>query len=522
MPVASRVVACARPYSFYFGLIEPLWRSEASIDLPIHRLTTLARKQGAKTLVVEDAAEALSVRAEIDAIDEHEGGGGAAEALKLTFLRCEPSEHLAPTADDVIGQCVVVNYRAPGGVQYVASFVLEALFALPRLQDGMPLLNNFVSRTGSFPITVLDKELSIDSVCYAQQNSVTSVCAHACLYMVERTLFPNRAPPLSCTVNSELGEKAIEGMLPTEMAQALRDRTGLQVSLVSCEGLTPAEYVSILTAATESGDLALLVFKTGADDLADGRTLPTNHVVVVLGHTRNSDEWHPQAIPEYSGLPSAPYCPASSWVDHFLIHDDNFGPYFTLSSRALESDPTVRADAVLLIREHACTIEAHTAEAAAATFLSFMLPTLSSETSGNRWLELAARRRDAFVTRPILVTRHAYLEHLGDLVRQEESRPPTDAVMKTLGELPDFFWMVEFTIPDLLAGNRTKLGEVLVEAVWNDAVESRRSLMVLGMRAPSRLLVANRATSPASMSVQPFPLAGHGDIYVQQPHFHQW
>ncbi|KQM86688.1 hypothetical protein ASE70_17460 [Sphingomonas sp. Leaf22] len=77
--------------------------------------------------------------------------------------------------------------------------------------------------------------------------------------------------------------------------------------------------------------------------------------------------------------------------------------------------------------------DGRTAEAAAATFLSFMLPTLSSKTAGNRWLELAARRRDAFVTRPILVTRDAYLDHLGDLVRQEGA-PPTDAVMRTLGQ----------------------------------------------------------------------------------------
>jgi hypothetical protein len=522
LPVASRIVACGRPFSFYFGLIEPLWRTSASVDLPIHRLTTLARKQGARTLVVEDASSMPSVRAEIGALDKHHGGGGAAEALKLSFLRCDlVDDHVTPSEADVIGQCVVVNYRAPGSIEFVSSFVLEALFALPRLGNDLPLLNNFISRTGLFQVMILDWAIPISCVSYAQQNSITSVCAHACLYMVERTLFPDRDPSLSCAVSGVIGDDAIEGMLPGEMAQALRDRTGQQVSEISCEGLTPAEYVSILTAATESGDIALLVFKTGAVADAVGQTRPTNHVVVVLGHTRNSDEWHPQAIPEYSGLPSAPYCPASSWVDHFLIHDDNFGPYFTLSSRALESDPTVRAEAILVVRDYECTIEAHTAEAAAATFLSIMLPTLSPEITGNPWLDLVTRRRDAFVTRPILISRRQYVDHLRSLVSHDGSTV-TQASLTSLEELPEHFWMVEYTIPDLLAGNRTKLGEVLLEATWNDAVESNRSLMVRGMRAPSRLLIANSTSTPPSMSVRPFPLASHGDIYVGRPHPHQW
>jgi hypothetical protein len=523
LPVASRIIECDRPFSFYFGLIEPHWQARASVDLPIHRLTTLARKQGARTVVIEDAAIVPHVIAEIDAIDAHHGGGGAAEALKISFLRCELiNGNVTASPPDVIGQCVVVNYRAPGNVEFVASFVLEALFALPTLADGLPLLNNYVSRAATFPIHILDQELEIAAVCYAQQNTITSVCAHACLHMVERTLFPKRAPPVSSEINTLVGNDAIDGMLPQEMAKALRSRTGSHVREISCEGLTSPEFVSILTAATESGHLALLVFKTGASPDGNAHSAgPTNHVVVVLGHTRNSDEWHPQAIPEYSGLPSAPYCPASGWVDHFLINDDNFGPYFTLSSRALESDPTVRAEAILVVQGFATNIDAHTAEAAAATFLSIMLPTLSPETAGNRWLDLVTRRREAFVTRPILLRREQYVEHLRCLV-SHDGATVVQADLESLEALPDHFWMVEYTIPDLLAGNRSKLGEVLVEASWNDDVESRRSLMIRGLRAPSRLLIADHGSPEPSMTVRPFPLASHGGIYVNQPHGHEW
>ena len=62
-------IDCAPPYSFYFDLVGSYWRSGAGNNLPLHRLCTLARKQGAACLVIESALSRVDVRAELDALD---------------------------------------------------------------------------------------------------------------------------------------------------------------------------------------------------------------------------------------------------------------------------------------------------------------------------------------------------------------------------------------------------------------------------------------------------------------------
>ena len=144
--------------------------------------------------------------------------------------------------------------------------------------------------------------------------------------------------------------------------------------------MEPAEYVSVLTSAADSGEIALLVFNTGPEvdeeDPADPVALSNSHVVVVYGYTRNSDEWHPQAIPAYAqvGAPAAGHCPSSAWVDHFIIHDDNYGPYLALSSQALETHPNVKADTILIVRRISTEVHAHIAEAAAGIVLAQSTP----------------------------------------------------------------------------------------------------------------------------------------------------
>jgi len=524
---------CAPPFSFYFRLIAPYWRARPVEYGPLHRLTSLARKQGAQRVVIQDAAIIPSVAEELDDLDAACGGGGSAEAIAFSFFSEAFSEDDFGEIPDasLIGRCILINYRRPEDEDFSKTYIYEAIFTTPRISDGsQSLLNNFINTEATFKIEILGREFPVTGIYYTQQNGITSVCAHASIKMVVRTLHPDQPTPTNRTINKLiLPDNVLEGVLPSKMAAVIEELAGVSVNVLSCEKVDP---VSILAAATESGDLALLVFKTGVpspvptghrDDAPtigrrDLRQRTMNHVVVVFGHTRNSDEWHPQAIPVYAALPYAAYCPSSSWVDHFVIHDDNFGPYFTLSSRALENDLTVQAKTILVIRRQPCHISASSAESTASTVLAHMLPTIEAVQSDS-WLHLTIGRPRTFVTRPVLVTKENYLAHVANMEAHDGSRA-TESDIAALQGIPDLFWMVEFTLADLFTGNRSKLGEVLIEALRTDEHLLDRRRRVIGIRLPNILLL--RDADQISMPVRPFSIASHVGIYMHRPHDHQW
>ena len=441
--MGAHIVECASPYSFFFRLVEPFWKAPTS-SRSLHRLATLARKQGARALIIDDASQIDSVRAEITTLDEVMGSGGAAEAILLTFLSEIPVNDCidSVSSKSVIGQCILINYKQNGAGEFETSFIYEAIFRTPSLASTEPLLNNFINCEATYQVSVRERVFEVRGLSYAQQNGVTAVCAHACIRMTMRTLFPDRDPPSAKEINALLGEEQpMEGMRPAQIATVLDSLTGRKTTLIECDGLQPAEYVSALTAAADSGDFSLFIFATGvpenrpnsksaaptdqgddkfplkADASCDGpahaepieatQDEGESHVVMAFGYTRNSDEWHPQAIPEYGylGQTSAQYFPASSWVDHIVIHDDNFGPYYTLSTRVLEYDPTVPAIAIIVVPRLATNIDAHVAEDAAAQILAQAAQMFANDAPDNEWFHYMLRYKRPMVLRPVLLSR---------------------------------------------------------------------------------------------------------------------
>jgi len=169
-------------------------------------------------------------------------------------------------------------------------------------------------------------------------------------------------------INVHLGiAPPITGLQLSQITDILSKVAGAYSAIIDCSTLPPPLFVSALAAYIESGFIALLVFTTAGS---------TEHVVTVFGHARNSDQWHPQAIPAYGGPSSAPYLPGSAWISQFLIHDDNFGPYYTLSTRALTEIASVKAHYIIPVLPFAPTIPPHLAEIFGSILLQNNLPAL--------------------------------------------------------------------------------------------------------------------------------------------------
>ena len=473
---------CTPPFSFYFDVIDAYWRAKTD-PLPLHRACTLGRKQGATYCVVASAFERSDIIDEIDDLDASFGGGGAVEALAIAFFRTEVSPEAIDDVSDgaLLGQVTVINYREPGKSDFTQSYIYEAVFKPPALANGMALLNNFVCHKADFTVRVSGRDFTLSGIYYCQQNERTNVCAHASLRMALNSTgvlsqrVTNRA--INSSVNLDIPIKS--GLQIGQLQAVINHVPGIKAVVYPCQGLSPATYIANLTSVVESGNLALLAFSTG-----DGEA---DHVVTVFGHTRNSDEWHPQAIPAYTGPSSGRYYASSAWVDHFLIHDDNFGPYYTLSTRALEVDPKMRPICVIAVQAHEPNAPPAFAEGVASFILANLLPGLAGERS-EKWFEYITRRTQTYVLRTLLVSKANYLAHISGACGHDGGRY-SQADIDHFAFLPEFFWMVEFSLPALYTGNNSKLGEILLDA--NKVADPKKpETLFLGMRMPSLILTA--------------------------------
>jgi hypothetical protein len=472
----------------------------------------LARKQHASLLIIEDALPEQAVVHELDALDAAHGGGGTAEAITIAFFASHDGASLETAQDEeLIGALTVVNYKAPGAATFSISYVFEAAFRRPaskHLGEWRPLLNNFVFSSAPFEVRVRNRSFQVNGTYFSQQNEVTHRCAQSSLRMALNTISPTR-PFLSANdINKASGTLApASGLTVAELAQAINTLSpAVKAIAFNCTSMKWDEFATRASAFAESGVLALIVFSTGG---------PEQHVVTSFGYTMNTDEWHPHGLAAYSGHGSAPFYPSALWTDHLVIHDDNFGPYytFTMSKRALEMSPTMKARWMVALAPKAL----ETDPVLAQTIGAMATADAKSHLVGRgKWDTYLRSMSDRLVHRVTLVERCAYLAHLA--TEGHDGSKMTASEISNLSGLPDFFWMVEFSTVELFTGNHTKLGEVLVDAVNVDL--NNWPTMLLAVRWPG--VLALRDTSSGTFATLTVSSTSHMNVLSQLNHGSRW
>lgn len=528
----EKLLDCRVPFSFFFDLVHSHWRSAVpQSNLTLHRVCTLARKQQVTFALVECALHRKEVSAEIEDLDRHFGGGGTAEAISFAFFRGELKEVQDVDEKDLVGVATIINYKRPGEDIFHHSYVYEAVLAAPHTLDHtgerIGLLNNFIVRDEEFHRSIRGRMLKVRGVYFCQQNGRTHVCAHAGLRMTLNSGFPAHTFLTATEINQHVTFKLSDGGLAVgAIVDTIKRKTGSEPIVVDCSQMRSVDYLTILSALVESGCLVLMTFHTVNPSV--------EHVVTVFGYTRNSDEWHPQAIPLYSGAPSAPYYPSSSWIDHFLIHDDNMGPYYTLSSRVMESapqipsqqqaplpnnqapeaDPKIKPHWIIAANPTSAPIGPIYAQGLAASILSQSLPLLRTHGVKGRWFPYMANSNWRYVMRSLLVSRASYQEHLS-AISDHDGEKFKEHEIRLTDPLPDWFWMVEFSLPSLFTGNRTKLGEMFISAVD----DGNGVANVIGCRFPGLMIMVDAGGTQTATKLG---VTAHVPYFVAKHHGNEW
>lgn len=476
---AAIPIPVGKGHSFFSFIKNYCFSEIKSINRSIHRLCSLMRKMGVETAAIEDIDTTFpEISEECAALNiRHDGSAIEIKAFQITFIneKIGSVEKIREINDSqFLASVIIINFKNNNEWN---SYLFRAIVTIPGITketDRMPLLNNYIHVFKTFPceIRISDTQVhkfNIIGTYFSQQNSTTSVCGHAALCMAVNNTITFSGEFVSPEhINRSIGVDHKNrkfgpgtGLSIEDIRKAL-DSFGLEYAQMAFFEYPNFEYNEIVYRYLESGYPVLLIFTT-KDEL---------HVVTVIGHTLNSDLWRPEAEfaytkPVFATEDHIAYRSAAAWVDHFIIHDDNFGMYLCMPVESLKRitlpmhDPAFRACFAVMVIAPGVTTPAYEAEYASVKVSKDILLRHKNSKAGaiNDWLRLILLTDElklASVVRTMLINKEDYARNL-EYIDFEGKGFTDNEKAELIKDLPDFFWLSEITLPDLYTANKTKI-----------------------------------------------------------------
>jgi len=448
--------------------------------LALRRLFSLARKLEFKSVLIDEISESECslLEEENKALALRSPDYQKSEVHRISFFKCSAGE--APEQADFLGY-VVFKRDYYSSQKQPRAHVFESI-TVPHRQHGQ---NNFVHTGRQYKVNTSVGEFAVFGVLYAQQNDSTFVCAHVALRTVLASVLS--AGDISYgELNSLAGidhksktvGRGTGGLRAEEIEQILSSlKINFQkvVNEPKRNDILPRDYQRDLYGFIESGFPALVGFELAPKP---GSLDGDRHIIPVFGHTFNEDSWLPDAQRAYFGA-GLSYYPSENWLSTFVVHDDNFGPYFCLPRHFLKKD---NFRIIFGLTGRPVALRAIEAEAIGLKFCDAIQRSMPS--SGVEWYDRFSvySAKGWLVLRTLLMEKEKYLRHLEKMRTWGDKGLEPGLIQKIRARLPQTFWMVEASAPELFASSRRKLGEFLVQDKQSSAVPDLS--MLLGVRLP--------------------------------------
>jgi len=525
-------LCCKPPFSFYH-LIEKYWPSTEA-NRTLHRVFSLMRKMSARGLVVEDLARKGELDREAAAVEVRCGGPVEFQAWRFSFFGCALTRDYLPYAsdEDYLGYAVFISMKLPNGAY--RRYVYESVISEPAFHTdstapfGNALPAHYTHCIRRYSAWVAGHRFTVSGSFFSQQNGLTHVCGQAALRWLLNNL-PERAEEIVSYegINQDLGidhkmrrvgqygeETEVKGLDFVDFLKVVGAHEYKYIlARYQDPAGTPQPYWRFIYSIIESG-YPVLVFFTASN---------VTHVICAIGHTLNSDMWDSEAKLAYSGAPRAKYLSSDSWVDHFIIHDDNYGMYFSMPIKALspaakQIEPFQVTGALGIVP---AKIDLGPLEA--ELFASIVLkPVYQGPLEDCYWLQALRQEEAAFgkwvVLRTLLASKAAYQEHLRNMEDVEGNALTKREIKKIIHEkIPEHFWLTEITLTDIYTANKRKLGEILFDlsepgtTSADDAVSFTRKVFeaCIAVRLPGNIIIPKVGPKQISLTLYATNLVGH-------------
>lgn len=509
-PILTRppkIIDCSPGFSFYKYAQNSIEKRGKRL-LPLRRFFSLARKLGAVRAVEERLQRHRDFRGEDRSLQAFFGAPVSSSALRISVF-AEPFETIGDLCKEheriqegYLGYVVVKETKVGGGGRVLRS-VFESVLRMP------PVTNNYMHSFSLFRGRVgCDALFEVRGSYFTQQDgSGATTCGHAALCNLLNNMLTRvrRAKPVTrvvtkARINRILKRKPKSNWPPERLGLNSREcvrvlqHFGLPAVTENYVEHPDLDYRRFVHSILEAGYGVILGF----------RAMAGGHALAIIGHTFNSDMYAAEAEFAYFHPPGVfAYHNAFSYVDHWIVQDDNFGPYYCAGTDLFRRitlpsyDPVQRPMFAVGILPRRSSRGALNAEAYASMQLAWLLEAIGNR--GPRWyrkLWAAARvkvpltgprrrPRQWLAKEPVLRTfmgrRREYIDALRE-ARDWEGRSFSPATLALLeGILPDRFWLTEVSLPDLYATNKRKLADIIEDwrvpkrkgALWEGFIAAR-------------------------------------------------
>lgn len=325
-----------------------------------------------------------------------------------------------------------------------------------------------------FPVEInTDKgdpqHLEVDGFAFIQQDGQLGSCSHVALAMADRYLIKEEKP--------ERKNKPHEPFLVGDIVKSVSSVSEIQ-RLIPTGGLRPMQ----ISEALKKMGYYPLVYEYGQDKerpipperviyhyleskipiIVGIPTASGKHALTVIGHSFEPDLWWALAEkPYYNSRPSGVdhHC-STTWLQNFIVHDDNFGPYLTIPKEFIWG--VARHTLVIMVPlPPNVNITGEEAES-----LAYGLLLASATGVANEETNITQQDGEYF---------NIFYEHLKneDLVlrtwllpseqfKKQYVSPAVADYYKNL-KMPKKIWLTEVSIPELFCQARLRLGEVIID-----------------------------------------------------------
>jgi hypothetical protein len=320
-----------------------------------------------------------------------------------------------------------------------------------------------------FPVHIAGNEFFVAGTPFLQQDNAVGACAQASIWMALRTLrrrVGNSAySPAELTVAatrylaSERTFPGRQGLTAGQMLEAVRTAghdplyVGLRPSIANAPSPTANTVVAKSAPYTASGLPVICILFA-----PDG-----GHAVVAIGHTASQARVQPlprqQVHPQTSTV--IPYSMSSDWISGLTIHNDNTGPYLSLTSgTATAPRPYCLEHAAGLIVPLPEGVYTNADEAEIMAVRAILFASV--------WFSIAAAQppqlpQVPYVLYPYLCTRHAFRHWAKN---DPDLDPEARNIYRTI-TLPKVLWVIEVHEESLYdptdSTKKSRCGEIVLD-----------------------------------------------------------
>jgi hypothetical protein len=437
------------------------------------------------------------------AIKTRLGNGATVQFDRITFLKLKDADkklrgkRLAANDADFLGFVVIATIQLKNCD--ARSYAFEGVvreFSFNHGQTHGPW-GSYLHVKRRFSCPLLEQSYELVGTFFCQQNTFTTVCAHACTAM----LLNNSADVtylVTCeSVNQLLGidhvrrmqdvpagfgnnERAThEGLYSREIERVVREH-GFSPYRNKTGSVRSSPHREFVYSFIESGYPALLTFNSL---MGNGHTVA--HVVTVVGHSLCRQSWFPamQACYCNRSPKEKAYLSSLNWIDDFLVHDDNFGMQLYVPTHLFGPSGALAAQTEFIPGEAIgilpstsnVNVLGYEAELTAWNALNAMFVGDEPKRSASADNYYVSHLRPhvtgegnhprTVVLRTLLLPRDRYLDQLtsqADNTGNRFSESDVESVRSLLQNHKQI-WVVEVTEPELYVANGAKVMEILLD-----------------------------------------------------------